>query len=232
LGALRRADTWPLDQFAIVEPAWVGATVVCIAGGPSLTAHQVELVQAWRQGDRAGAPRRVIVVNDAYQLAPFADLLFFADSRWWGWHRARPALKAFVGDKVTMGFNGEWIPDEAVWKLRDIASPESERVLSTTPNALAKGGSSGYQAMNLAVLAGAARLVLLGYDCKVAADRRMHWFGDHPIPTPPWWLSTLPRLFAQLAKALAARGVEVVNCSEDTALGCFPRAPLDRALGF
>jgi hypothetical protein len=49
--------------------------VVCIASGPSLTAEDVERVRA------AGHP--VIVTNTTFRLAPWADVLFGMDSKWW-----------------------------------------------------------------------------------------------------------------------------------------------------
>jgi hypothetical protein len=65
-----------------VSRAWEGKTVVCIAGGPSLTKEQLELVRAARERDAV----RVIVINDAYLIAPWADVLYFADARWAKWH--------------------------------------------------------------------------------------------------------------------------------------------------
>jgi hypothetical protein len=37
--------------------------------------------------------------------------------------------------------------------------------------------------------------------------------------------------FGDLARALAGRGVEVINCTRETALTCFPRATLEHSLG-
>ena len=41
------------------------------------------------------------------------------------------------------------------------------------------GGNSGFQAINLAFLWGATRIILLGFDCKAVAGKD-HWFGQHP----------------------------------------------------
>jgi hypothetical protein len=84
--------------------------------------------------------------------------------------------------------------------------------------------------MNLAFNWGARRLVLLGFDCK-PGKRGHHWFGDHKSPLSnenPYerWLEHFGRLAADLKK----EGVEVVNCSRDTALQCFPRGDLDEVL--
>lgn len=89
------------------------------------------------------------------------------------------------------------------------------------------GGNSGYQAINLAFLWGAKRIVLLGFDCK-PVEGKHHWFGQHPqglIQRQPYdlWLAKYP----QLAQDLKREGVQVINCSPDTALTCFERATID-----
>lgn len=89
-------------------------------------------------------------------------------------------------------------------------------------------GNSGAGAIALAAKAGATRVVLLGYDCQVT-DGKVHHHGDHPAglgnagSMPKW-----PDQFKRLAATLA--GVEVVNCSRQTALRVFPRMALEDAL--
>ena len=92
------------------------------------------------------------------------------------------------------------------------------------------GGNSGYQAMNLACLWGAKRLVLLGFDCK-PVDGKAHWFGQHPAQlnqVQPFeiWLNH----FRRLAADLKAEGIEVFNCSPDSALDCFEKMSIDEAI--
>lgn len=92
------------------------------------------------------------------------------------------------------------------------------------------GANSGYQAINLAYLWGAKRILLLGYDCK-NIDGKAHWFGQHPQglnrnqPLDEW-----KRNFPQLAADLQDEGVEVINCSPDSALTCFKGMDLDEAI--
>lgn len=89
------------------------------------------------------------------------------------------------------------------------------------------GGNSGFQAINLAFLWGAKRIVLLGFDCKPVGGKA-HWFGQHPeglTQVQPYdlWLEHYP----QLAYDLKREGVQVVNCSRDTAITCFERATIE-----
>jgi hypothetical protein len=77
-----------------------------------------------------------------------------------------------------------------------------ELTLCRDRNGLATGHELGYQAVNLAYLLGAERVVLLGYSMKPLPDGRMHWFGDHPIKTHASIFSSMLNNFRALAKAL------------------------------
>ncbi len=80
------------------------------------------------------------------------------------------------------------------------------------------------------MLAGAARILLLGYDGKFSADGKSHWFGDHPVRSDEPTTATLARNLKQLVEPLAALGVTIINCSPDSAVDCFPKLPLNEAL--
>lgn len=80
------------------------------------------------------------------------------------------------------------------------------------------------------MLAGAARILLLGYDGKFGPGGKSHWFGDHPVRSDEPTTATLARNLKQLVEPLATLGVEVINCSPDSAVDCFPRIGLEEAL--
>lgn len=89
-------------------------------------------------------------------------------------------------------------------------------------------GNSGAGAVSLAAVAGARRVLLLGYDCQTSGGK-VHWHGNHPrglgnAGSMPKW----PAQFAKLAASLS--GVEVINCSRATALTVFPRSDLESEL--
>jgi hypothetical protein len=102
--------------------------------------------------------------------------------------------------------------------------------LSTDSRALVTGRNSGFQALNLAVLAGARRILLLGFDGKPAADGKAHWFGDHSRPTPVAAYPLYRQAMSAAENALAAAGVEVVNCSPGSAIDSFHKAALQEVL--
>lgn len=93
------------------------------------------------------------------------------------------------------------------------------------------GGNSGAGAILVALLAGAARVVLLGYDCQHTGGRT-HWHGDHPPGTAgnagPQTVRKWPGHFRAVQRQ--AGRVPIINCTRETALDVFPRGELERVL--
>ena len=203
-------------KFWSVPRLWDGATVVCLGGGPSLTQEQV---------DTCRGRARVIAINDCYLLAPWADLHYHCDKRWFGWHENRPEFRAFKGIKVTL--------DEQVLKdhpeIRGVKNTGKDG-LETKPTGVRTGRNSGYQAINLAVHLGAARIVLLGYDMRFDG-KKSHWHGGHPVEIQKTVFpnSMLP-CFSSLVKPLKELGVEVLNATPGSALTVFPMVELEKEL--
>lgn len=103
--------------------------------------------------------------------------------------------------------------------------------LSTEPGVVHSGRNSGYQLINLAWLRGYRRLLLLGYDLQRTGGKA-HWFGEHPTPEMratsigPGWIEPHDRLAAMLGRY----DLDIINCTRETALTCYPRMPIDQAL--
>lgn len=201
----------------MVPRIWVGDTAVCIASGPSLTQADVDYVRG---------KARVIVVNNGYQLAPWADVLYAADARWWNWHRG---VMDFPGLKFSLARTD---PRYGVTTL----AVGAEAGLSPDPGALCTGRNGGYQAINLAVLFGVARIVLLGYDLQLGPAQEEHWHAAHDPRQRPDLTHVAAKLarfrgaFASLLEPLTRAGVAIVNCTRATALTCFPQRPLEEVL--
>lgn len=103
--------------------------------------------------------------------------------------------------------------------------------LSNVPGAIRHGRNSGHQAVAMAHLFGARRIVLLGYDFQRTFGKA-HWHGEHPARLSR--LGNLERWARQmetLAADLASAGALVVNATRESALRCFPRMTLDEAMG-
>jgi len=189
--------------------------VTILAGGSSLHPDDVEAVRG---------RTRVIAVNDAWRFAPWADVLYGADWPWWEHWQGVPDFpgEKWTQDKPSGGVAPD--PDRArEWGINIIRS-EDRPGISFTPGVIHQGGNSGFQAVNLAVLWGVSKILLLGFDMGGS-----HWFKDRPAKF------NKGSDFSLFIKAfeLAAPQIEhmVINCSRRTALTCFRRMAIYDALG-
>lgn len=205
---------WPYSR---VNPVWRGEKVLVVAGGPSV---RPEIVAQCREG------WRIIAVNNSYKLVPWADLLYFADARWWGWHGQ--SVQDFAGEIVTL-------------KNHPVVASSKHHVhsllvgagsgLSLVPDTLHTGGNSTYQAINFAVLAGAKLIVTMGLDMQNMGGKS-HWHGGHPCRvTPDRTLAQVmaPR-FKTMLPTLERLGVKVLNASPGSLCTAFPIIEPEQAL--
>ena len=197
-----------------VPCAWPGETAVILATGPSLTPADVAYCQ-----DRA----RVIAIKDSIQLAPFADVLYACDGKWW--RHYGDGLRDYRGPRFALDADaGRWAT---------VLRNTGEQGLETDPTGLRTGRNSGYQAINLAVHLGFRRLVLLGYDNQPGPQEQRNWFGPRPSSywlALPAWHESIARGWPSMVAPLQALGVTVINATRATALACFPRLSLEEAL--
>lgn len=166
-------------------------------------------------------------MNDAYRLIPEADLLYACDERWW---TAHGGVRQFAGQRWTQSTN-RGLECAARFGLRVVESVPGDQP-SDDPARITQGCNSGFQAVNLAALAGARRIILLGFDMGNSPSGRKHFFGDHDGATlnVASAFHLFIRAFNAAAPVYAQRGIEIVNASRATALSCFPRQPLERLL--
>lgn len=165
-----------------------------------------------------------ITVNDAYKLAPWAEIHYGASPEWWKEHYAEVAKCA--GRCVSVRTGHPMQPPHPNRSI-EIASIVDKPGLSTTPGLLHHGKNSGYQAINLALLFGAKRILLLGYDMKGGPGA--HFFGSHEAPLKG--CSNYAKFIAGFRTIKPEDyGIQVLNCSRDTALDAFPVVTLEAAL--
>lgn len=200
-------------EYVVVPRLWPGETVVCLATGPSLTTADVDFVRG---------KARAIAIKNAVDLAPWADVVYGAGvdrTRWWNEHGARVAAQHH-GLRFTL--------DPTARQWASLLRWGAEHGLSTDPAALSLGRNSGYQAINLAVLLGAAKVVLLGYDMRRTGGRENFCPGELKGPAHKYdeWM----RLFETMVEPLKALGVSVINCTPGSALDVFPKMTLAEAL--
>jgi hypothetical protein len=226
-------------NFWNVPRCWPGETFFLLAGGPSLSGFDSEVLRGHG---------RIIVINDSYLLCPFADVLYHCDRAWLFAPVAENMLKlasSFAGKEIPSGslhrdvialiFKGTYRVSMGTSEFgtHQIRSGGLTG-LSSDSSRLSHGTNSGYQAINLAVHLGASRIILLGYD--MHCNGGMH-FHNSPGRRADYHLEfekkirldMLPR-FAGLVHPLAALGIEVVNCTPGSAITCWPNIPLGQVL--
>lgn len=208
----------------ISRPTWATRPAVIVAGGPSLSDEQLRLVEQARNAERVHA----IAVNNTCERAPWADVAYFGDYT---------AIKHYrggtKGGKQTALGNccREWWtiskPAAERWKLQH--APSDNRP-GFGKDRVSMNSNSGAQAINLAMLFGAKRVLLLGFDMR-DIDGKAHWFGQHPQPLVQVQLydEWIYRLTVAAPDA-KARGVEIINCTPGSAMECFDKVPLEEAI--
>lgn len=175
-----------------------GQTAAVLATGPSMSQSVADSVR----------DLPAVAVNDAFRLAPWASILYAADRRWW---EANPDALEFAGVKLCAQ------PGSPVEYMRNSGTLGFD----PNPQFVRTGGNSGYQAVHVAIQAGAARILLLGFDM-----RGDHFFGQHKAPLR----NTSPDSFVRWADRFAGLkhcGAEIINCTPGSAINAFPFASLD-----
>jgi len=211
----------------IVGPEWKGQVAYIIGGGPSVLQQDLSLLRG----------RRVIVVNSSYETYPSADILFFADSRWWQAHMKRPALAAFKGRMVTCNAN---VGDDRnrLLRLRRVMPNLDPKHGPFGPgyaekrDSIVSNRTSLQGAMNLAGHLGVARIVLLGADMQRAEDGTTHHHSPHQWKNKPGnetWDLQLEQL-RLIVRPLYERRIQVINASPRSRLDFWPRMTLEKAI--
>ena len=196
--------------------------VIVAASGPSLTKDV-----AWTaRKARWFGDHRIVAVSDAYKLFPCADILYSCDSEWWNIHDGVPD---FRGEKWSShddvkGTSNDKRACADKYGLKLVLGKNAPG-FSTDQNMLHYGQNSGFQAVNLALLKGATKVVLIGFDMREVGGQR-HFFGNHPAGLRNNGdYRNFIRAFEQ-----AKPPVPIINATPGSALKCYPMMDLREAL--
>ena len=214
-----------------IEPLWRGETVVVLGNGPSLAA-------SLKDARPLLAGCKVLAINDALRLAPWADAHYLCDARWTTWTerveggktRAQ-LLRDFAGHKFVLECRALWPQFPGIKPLRNYGWNPTGGSAGINPqnDGVFTGRNAGYQAIVLTAKMWPQKIILLGFDMK--DDRgRTNWCDYPERGNPEVYPSVFLPAFPHLVKPLAKMGVQIVNCTPDSALRCFPCAPLGEAL--
>jgi hypothetical protein len=191
---------------------WPGETAYILCGGPSLAGFDFDRLKE----------RRVIAINSSVFSAPFAEVCFFGDARWWGWNHKQLA-REYKGLVVS----SSEIDAPGIHRLQKKIPPPA---ITDNRNALTVRNTSLTGAINLAVHFGCNRIVLLGADMRADTDGKTHHHTPHPIrQVVGCWDRQMTELKGTI-KPLADKGVEVINTSLDSRLTWWPKRSIDEVL--
>jgi len=205
------------------DGAWANERCFIIGGGPSLEGFDFSRL------DGAG---RIIAINRAFEYAPFADVVFFMDQRFYKMvhdgafgPEAKKKWDEFRGYRVFLNIMGRRYDD--VYSVRSLG-----RV--GLSNSLAKGiyhgNNSGVGAVGLAVCLGANPIYLLGFDFKFK-NGKSHFHPGYRPSAGEGVFRSFVRDFERMARFIVRTRFRVVNLNPDSALRCFPFSTIDEVLG-
>ena len=181
-------------------------TCYVIGGGPSLKDIDLSILDH----------EHVIAVNNAYQLVPWADFLFFMDKEWITQHGEQ--LRKFNGIILTILIDHEKY-SQGLKGIKFLKRGQRDRfsTLNTTVN---HGGNSGFCAINLAGLLGAGRIILVGFDMRVVNGQHNYHTEHYRIINDDIYESEYIKPFTTVA-IKDKNNPNILNSTVDSALTCF-----------
>lgn len=203
---------------------WEGMTAVIIGGGPSIRALGHDRIIPRLEGRYP-----VIAINNAYMMAPWADVLYWADNYWlcdnWqtihqhvGWwkiSRQEPKLR-------DVSATPRWLPEIKLITCRPMSGISFSQ-------SIIFGRNGGHNAINLAVLFGASRIVLMGFDLDESSQQH-NWHDLHTRPTRIESYQEWRKDFGIAAKILEKHSIDVINVNPSSKITCFRFAAIDECL--
>lgn len=205
-------------EFWTPEPIFAGLTVFCLASGPSLTQAIADRIKG----------RAAIVCNSSCDLAPWARVLFFMDNGWFAANRETVAI--WPGHVITLSKAAKRELPDKVRRVRAVGDPMLPPVFKRAGE-IQQGRSTGHAAVSLAIAAGAARVVLVGYDMRLIEGREHHHqhYAGRPRDLEVYARDFVPA-FNGWAAAAASVGAEILNATPGSAITEFPFVELDEVL--
>ena|SRR3990167_8646320 len=190
------------------EKEWLDQEVYLIGGGASLRGFNFSLLKG----------KNTIGCNAAFRLGPeVVKICLFGDSSWW--EKVKEELEQFKGRVVTC--SPTLLPLNIPWLLQ---IPREKKGLSGG-GSVGWNFSTGAAAINLAILLGANKIYLMGYDLSSHTDGKTHWHDTYTRKMGEANFDRFQRGFSIVANNLGKfSSVKVVNVTDGTSkLNHFPR---------
>lgn len=188
----------------IPEKSWQGQEVFIVGGGESLKGFDWDLLK----------PLRTIGCNDAYLHG--TDICIFGDKRWFEFHQK--ALENYGGIVFTNCPQVQKSKLPWLWLLRREARGLHNGALGWNKN-------TGASAVNLALILGAAKIYLLGFDMKLSKTGESNWHENKLMKSNKKVYPEFLKGFKCVAQNLRTKypEVEVINVTDDSALNEFSK---------
>jgi len=188
------------------EKKWNGQDVFIIGGGNSLEQFDWKLLKN----------ENTIGCNDAFRHGiEICKICVFGDVKWFQSFEselARYKGVVFTSCQQLQRTNLPWL-----WFM-------SRRAFGLYENALGWNGNTGAAAVNLALLLGAKRIFLLGFDMHLSKDNKPNWHQNRLNKPNKNIYSKFLKGFGKLVTDLKKfPDVEIINVTDDSSLNLFPK---------
>lgn len=198
------------------EHDWYRCTAVVVGNGPSMLAFPVAELERPHV--------RTLVANGGYCVVPRADVLMCTDRRWLA---ANPDLSGYLGEMVVVTRPeavAQLDPRMVFVRRKFIGDARSDPFARR--DTLVEGFNSTSTNISLAIVRGARQIILLGVDLSPGTDGRRRVYDDtreSKRASAGRYALQVKHLTAQ-SVWVKRKGVEVINCSPESDLRCYPYA--------
>jgi len=189
------------------DSRWEDQKAYILGGGPSLKAFDMTLLQG----------KNVVGCNDAYKLGrEICPVVYFLDPMWYDRHL--DGIEAYDGEIVTC--------------QQDYLDVPGINVIKRFSHGLHQGGvgyngNSGAGALNLALLFGATKIYLLGFDMDLGSNGEANWHpNDVDKPNQAHYSRFMDEFKVHVIPDWKEKfsHVSIVNLNADSKLEGFPKA--------
>lgn len=176
--------------------------------------------------------KNVIGVNLAFLLGDWVSVMYFCDAQIFKLYKS--LIFQFHNLKVTCA--SAFTNQRSEMGNIKILKRDNRPGLSLRDDTICWNQNSGAAAINFAILAGAKRILLLGFDMKpIPNGKTTHWVnGVHSTlyqrPSSPMVFKSFLKRYPYIARDAKQAKVEILNVNPDSALLDFPRVSLQEVL--
>jgi hypothetical protein len=198
--------------FYIPQPIWNGEDVFIIGGGPSLKNFDWNLLEGLN----------TIGCNDAYLLgSDVCKVCLFSDLKWFMNHRQD--LEKYDGLVYGPSSDTHSLPNKPMWL--NVIKRYAKGIQG---DGIGWNGNTGVAAINLAILLGATRVFLLGFDMKRTREDS-NWHLNNIDKNPPEVYQKFIEWFKYFYEDWKSKysHIEIINVTDSSELPYVQKIPVE-----